>query len=376
MKNRSKVVIKTLNQEKLFNNLSKVLKIYNLKRLDSNKVEFEVDFVKYQKLKKFLKSNKIEILFSSHRGFLFLFKKLFSRGGVVSALIFSLILYSFQYFIVWDCYVNGIEEKYKNEILTYVKKECKGVFKWRINTKDLEMKVKNNFSSVSSISVAIIGQSVVININQKNIPDEMKDSFSPLISEYNGIITKINLIQGTLNCKVGDIVKSGDVIVYPYVIDSQGEKRNVQPKADIFADIWLKGESYHYDYRLKTERTGKKITLNYVLLNNLQIYKQSKIISFEDYQIEESKNCISKNLLLPMFLVKKTYYQIETKEIKESFEDVKDKIFQEAKQKALIFLQENEIILKENYTVKDAGGCHYVCYNATINRNIGGRNDS
>lgn len=370
MKNRTIVKIKGLNQERAINNLSKSVNIYNFKREESNLSEFEVEYKDRKKIEKLVNEEGLEIISISHYGIKDKLKKLARSYGIVLGLVLSIVVYLIQYLFVWKIEVRG-SENYR-EIQTFIEENLSSRLKYQIDTKNLEVEIKNNFDKVSSISIAIVGQSLIVNINPSLLPDEMKGEFDPIVASENGLIKDINLIQGTLNCKIGDIVQKGDVLVYPYIIDSQGEKRNVKPKADIFAEVWLNQSYKHYDYLIKKERTGRKVITSQVLLNNLVIYDQKNEVDFKEYEVEMSYQYLTKNLILPFRIKKEIYYEVEIIEVVEDFNTVKDKIIEDTRQKALIFLKENEIIINETYTIKEEGNCNIVNYIITVERNIGG----
>ena len=53
-KNKTIFKIKGLNQERSFNNISKTVSIYNIKKEDDGTSQFEVDYKDAKKTKKFL----------------------------------------------------------------------------------------------------------------------------------------------------------------------------------------------------------------------------------------------------------------------------------------------------------------------------------
>ena len=371
MRTRSKITIKGLNQEKILNNLSKKIKIYNFRKSDDNQSEFEVDLKNKKKTKHILEQNNIKILSIIDSGILSNVKKILTSAGILCGLILGIIVYCLQYFFVWRVEVCGIENS--KEIQRFIEDNLSSKLKYNINLNDMEILVKNQFEDVSSISMAIVGQCLLVNINETLNPEEMKESpFDPLISINDGLITQINLIQGTLNCKVGDIIKKGDILVYPFVIDSQGERREVNPKAEIYADVWLSQSITHYDYYLKRERTGKKIVYSQVLLNDKIIYDNKKDVLFKEYEIEKSEEILTKNLVFPFILRKTIFYEVETFEVSKPFDEFKDEIIENTRLKTLQFLQKNEIIKKEVFSIKQGNNFNQVNYTITVNRNIGG----
>ena len=109
-----------------------------------------------------------------------------------------------------------------------------------------------------------------------------------------------------------------------------------------------------------------------VYLKKLLIYSQNSNHNFSQFDVEQEEIPLTYNLLLPLSLKKTVYYETETIEIKQEFCEAKDEIIASVREKALIFLEENEIIINENYTLREEGGCHEICYVITVNRNIGG----
>ncbi len=365
------VKVKGLNQERAINEIIKKIKIYNFSRLKHDESEFEVDYANHKTVSKMLNDAGLEVQTISHHGIFSFLKSILSSYGIITALILCCTFYFLQYNLILKTDVFGIDYKTGKEISKFVNSNIGTRVKNKINTNSIELLIKDNFEVVSSVSVAIIGQSLVININKAVKPEELEEG-KAIYSNFDGLITDINLVQGTLAVDVGDVVKKGDVLVHPYIIDSQGEQRDVIPKAEIFADVWLSEEISHYDYYIKTERTGNKIERYEVYLSSLLIYSNKKEVNFEEFQVEESRECISKNNILPFYRKKIVYYETKTFEVSEDFSTVKEKIIEKARENVLIFLQENEIIKNENFTIREGAGCHYVQYMITVNRNIGG----
>ena len=92
---------------------------------------------------------------------------------------------------------------------------------------------------------------------------------------------------------------------------------------------------------------------------------------FGALKTEEYIENLTHNLIIPFKLKKTIFYEVEIIEHIQPFEEVKDEKIEQARQKALIFLQENEIIINENYTIKEDIGCFVINYTITTNRNIG-----
>lgn len=366
--NRSHFKIKALNKEKILNNLSKDFLLFNIKQTDRY-IEFDSNKEDGEKIETILLKNNVKELSVKHKGFKL--KTLLKMWGVIVGLILGLCAYCFQYFFIFKIEVWGCENLSDKELIFFVENQLNSKFRYFINTKEIEIAVKNNFEKVSSVSIAIVGQSLIVSINEAVLPNEMEGEFSPIISQYDGLVTDINLVQGTCNVQVGDIVQKGDVLVYPYIYDADGEQMAVQPKAQIQADVWIKSEDVFYEYLIKEERTGRKIVCSEVSLFNLIIYSNTKENSFDNYESEVESYYLTKNNILPFIYAKYTFYETKTIEINRNFEEEKDEVIEKLRAKSLISLSENEIIKDEKCSINNAGGIYYLSYTITIEKDIG-----
>ena len=372
LKNFCLFEIKGLNQEKNLNKLLKHFNIFEYQRLRKDKANFKTSYFSGEKIKKELIGMGYEVLKFEKKGILNLFFNGIISYGLLCGLFIGLFLCFFQANFVRNVEVWGNEKIDQKEIITLVKEKIGSGFKANINTKQIENGVYSAFSNLSFVSVAIVGQTLVVNVKEEIIPEEMKGVFEPLISQVDGKITSIELVQGTLAVEKGKIIQIGDVLVYPYVINSSGEKLPVKPVAKIVADVWIDGEEIHNSVLEYACRTGRKITENEVYLGKLLIYKKSAEIIFQSYETEDETSLLSKNSILPLVLKTKTYYETEKNVIEESFQDVKEDVILKARGKALQKLDNCDIIKEENYTIRQAGNLTMVNYVFTVSKSIGG----
>ena len=370
IKNLSKVRIKGLNQERTISKIAKESNLYNLNRIEKSISEFEVKNSDLKKVRNQLQSQGFEVEILSNNGFSPFLKRFCGNLGVLIAIVLSFVTYILQFGIIWQVKVFGTEVLNNNEITSYISQNF-SKFKGEIDTKQVETSLKENFKRISSVSVSIQGQSMVININESFYPPEMEGNFSAIYSDVDCKIVDVDLIQGTLAVAKGDIVQKGDILVYPYIIDSQGEKRDVKPEASIKAEVWLIGEIEHSDSYYQTYRTGKVLECNVISLFGLNIYSNTPKCEFESFECEESQDYLSKNNVLPLVLHKKIYFETKTELIEKSFEEVKEQKLQEAKQKALIYFEDCDIIKNEDINIISLAGVTQVEYIITVERNIG-----
>lgn len=375
IKSRCKILIRTLNQERILNQLSQVINLYEIDRKEKNLTSFSCNFRDRKRVKKFLKDRRVEVLSVESQGVGRFLDKLSALCGVWVALCLCVLVFCIQYQFVLRVDVCGIELLEEKTVEKFVRRNT-SLAKSKINTKQLEVLLNNEFEQISFVSCAVKGQTLIINIKEKLMPDEMIGDFTPIIAQKDAKILKINLISGTLCVAVGDYVKKGDILVQPFIEDAAGEIKSVEAKAEIVGEVYNQGAVDHYETRLEVRRTGKVAEKHEISLFGLTIYTFVDEFDFKLYEVEMQQTNLAKNLILP-FVMKKTFiYEIEEVKIEESFEAVKNRLIEKAREKALKNCQECDIILYEFHTTRELAGVTIVNYCIVTEENIGGNNDS
>ncbi len=369
-KNETKFHIKTLNQEKLFNVIIKDFNITNVERLNEKEVCFSCSFSQHKKVEKLLKEKDIEILKIKHSGVLSNATKVWTSFGLIFAVIVVLIFFVVQSQFILQYQILGTDKLDKGEVVTYINSNFKRQ-KSKLKTRDVEVALLKEFDEISFVSCMIKGQTLVVNIKEKLLPDEKYGEFKPIVSTKNAKITKIDLISGTLKVKVGDVVKEGDVLVEPYTLDSSGELMKTAAKAVIYADVYNEGSVDHYDHFVEVYRTGRICEESVVTLFGLEIYRFETENIFERYETENSESDLSKNNFLPFKLKKTKYFELKERVVDSNFEDVKEEYVEKAREKALEKCSDCDKIIEEYYTLRHLSGVTIVNYCIITQEEIG-----
>lgn len=371
---RHKFEIKGLNQERFFNNLSKKYEIYDLDRVEKNRSFFSVKFMQANKVKKEILAAGFEILTESSSGILHHISKLLTSFGLIAGLAVVVLGYSIQSPFLQKIEVVGVQNT--QEIVKFVKGNLSTRRLSQIDTDLIERLIRENFEDTSFVSAAIIGQSLLINVKDAIVPPEMNSTFKPIVSEYDGIITGINLIQGTKKVEVGDIIQKGQVLVEGYVTNSEGEVFQLPPRAEIFMDVWIEETITHFDKQIVTSRTGKMIEKVCVTLFGHEFYSNNKQNTFDSFETETFTKPLIQNNILPFMVTTTRYFETITQTIETNFEDVQEQIIAEARANCLQKIEDCDIIANENYYILQGPGMTTVKYVITLNLCIKGENES
>ncbi len=360
-KNVTRFKISGLNQEKLLNEISKTCSLKGVDRLSKNETVFECSYFSHKKVEKILKNKNIEVLEKQHFGIVSKFKQMATSYGLVVAIILFSVFCVVQNQFIVQYEIVGTKNLSRTEIVEFIKNNFSHN-KYLIDTENVEIGLVETFDQISFASCIVKGQTVVVNIKEKLMPDEMLGNFLPIIANKDGKITKIELISGTAVVKVGDYVTKGSVLVEPYTIDTSGKLMEVEAKAKISAEVYNQDSVEHYENSVEILRTGKVVEHSEITLFGLSIYNLKPEMNFEYYETEVSHVNLIENIFLPFKMKKTVYYELEKRIISSNFEEVEQEFIEKARKKALEICKNCDTIKEEYYTIRHVAGVDIINY--------------
>ena len=134
-------------------------------------------------------------------------------------LIFLVILNNFSYFVKVDGCTTLDDEKISEYVEQNLKQ--KAYRKGEIDCSEIERRLRNEFDTISFVSVIKRGCYVVVDIKEKLTNTETDKNLAELSakSSCRGYVSSVEIYQGTAAVKVGDFVKVGsDLILHMFLI--------------------------------------------------------------------------------------------------------------------------------------------------------------
>ena len=366
----TRFTLRGLNQEKLLNIMAKQCQLFEIDRSKKNEISFLCPYAHHKKIKTILKDATLAEWQFQHFGPVTMLTNGKKYAGLFVGFAIFVLFYLVQSQFVIRCNVYGNKQVQQCEIVQFVESNFPKR-KSKINLEQMQFSLMKRFEQISFCSCIIKGQTLLVSIKEKVVPEEMIGNFAPIVAKYDGRITKIALVSGTVTVKVGDVVKRGDILVQPYTINSAGQKMEVEADAKIEADVYWQGSVDHYDKRIEVVRTGRVFENNQIMLWGLEIYKYEKSKTFEMYETEISINPLSKNIIFPFVLKKTKFYELKEVHIESNFEDVREEYVEKAKTKALEICESCDTIKEEFYTVRHLAGVTIVNYCIITQEEIG-----
>ena len=318
--------------------------IYDVDR-DKNSLSFSLTARDYVVLKS-IGFNNYSIETISHGGKSFLKRCFLSRIGLILGLIISLFSYVFLSNRVFYIQITGLNRIPLNEVMQSLNDI--GISRFSIKPKDtvfIEKYLEDNFD-FSLVSVVTKGNAVIINIKEEI---EANKDYIEITAEYDMVINEIEVFAGTTTLVSGDIVRLGDVIVFPFEYIGE-EKISVKPRAKIFATRYISESYTFYNEEIVKTRTGKSITLNCdYYMGNIRLFGSGNDNSFDDFEIESNKEILSQ-YFIPIEVSKVIAYELEEITVNRDFSREKDDIINNIKSSCMKGV-ETDKILGENVNI-------------------------
>ena len=349
--------------------------IWNLKRKDSVELNLNVRIKEFKEICKIAKKTGCKIKIKNKKGIPFLLHKYKKRKIFFILLILLVLIIGLSSCFVWNVEIkeeNGYElENIREDIEKAGLKS--GVFKGKINTKEIINKIRLERKDIAWMGIELKGTNAIVKLvksdEKPDIIDE--DEYCNIISNKEGIITKISVQNGTANVKVGDTVSIGDILVNGWMEGKFTGIRYVHSLAEIEAKVWYT-ESVKIPYNVtETKYTGNEEEKYGIKFNNFQINFTKKYSKFKIYDTIETENKIKlfSDFYLPISIVKTIYKEQEKIEKTYSVEEAKNIGIKQLEEKLDEKIEnKNNIVNKNINTYEQADGVLvYVTYEVLEN---------
>jgi len=314
--------------------IHKNIHIWDLKH-SGTYVIMKVSLKGFKKLKPYAKKTKCRIRIIEKCGYPFFIYKYRKRYlfifGILSFIIAMYVLSSF----IWLIEISGNDRIDSDTILSFCEDNGfkTGSFKYNIDTKELEKKIKNNFPDLSWISISIKGTKASIKVTETLPKLEIIDYSQPcdIIAKCDGLITSIYVNKGTPLVKAKDVVEKGTVLVSGKLTLKEGEnpvgEEFVHSQANIKAKIFHEIKfSVPFEYTTKKYTQNIKNTYEIIIFGKkIDLNIKKNYISFNNYDRIISRKQLSagRDFVLPIIIIKNTYKEYEFENKKRSYDEAK-----------------------------------------------------
>lgn len=304
--------------------------IWNLKRDKNVKLELNVGIKDLKRVAKIVKKTKCKMRITKKKGLPFLFNRYKKRKLFFAFLIVIIIILAISSNFIWNIQIveedkDTMENLYQDVIdsgLTI------GTMKSKINTKDIINKVRLKRDDIAWMGIELKGTNAIVKVVKATAkPDIIDDEdYCNIVSDKQGIITKISAQNGTIAVKVGDTVNVSTTLINGWMEGKYTGIRYVHAKGEIQAKVWhTKSKKIPYNFTERTE-TGKIENKYKIKINNFEINLSKRLSKFEIYDtiVMENKFKIFSDFYLPISLIKTTNKEVKEEQKKYEIEEAKN----------------------------------------------------
>ncbi|MCL1945386.1 MAG: sporulation protein YqfD [Firmicutes bacterium] len=250
-------------------------------------------------------------------------------GALVGAIVFVTVLILSNNF-VWRVNILGLETVPLNTVQNILQDKGirPGVWASSIDRDDIKQQILQ-LDNVVDASIFVVGTTLNVTVfeNFEIIPPDPEHNTS-IYSNYDGIITRVVVTEGTATVKPGDIVVKGAELVSPYIYNTNGEiLATVKPQARVYGTVSFSDSRFFTETQIEMVRTG-----NQKMFNDLNIFGWQLSRKFNPYSFFETQTNTSYlfgNSLLPIKVDNITYFELERQEKKVDINEHRDMLVQQ-----------------------------------------------
>lgn len=191
--------------------ISKKILMWNLKRKKSSFLYVNIGMRDFKRIREIAKITKCKVKIEAKKGFPFILHRYKKRKiFIIALLIVIMFIFTISNFI-WNIEIKGNDKIQTSEIISSLNSNGlkTGILKYKINTKQIISNIRLERDDIAWIGIKIHGTNAIVEIVEADKKPEIIDEqdYCNIISDKEGIITKINAANGTALVKEGDIVK-------------------------------------------------------------------------------------------------------------------------------------------------------------------------
>ena len=245
--------------------------------------------------------------------------------------------------------LHGVDENKQAQILQIVENEGVkiGKYKGKVDLQGLINKIRLEREDVAWVGMEIKGTNLIIKIAEADEKPEIIDEneYCNIVATKDGIIAKVEALNGTPAVNVNDTVKKGDVLIKGWIEGKFTDNRFVHAEGQVMAKVWYSDKEkvyYNQNYENQTGAKERKYSVN---VNNFKINFFKTLSKFEKYDTIRTvkKLKITSNFYLPIEIVVNENFEKQQKQMQYTKEQAKEIGINDLKNKL-----ESQISNKEN----------------------------
>ena len=334
---------------------------WNLKKGKDSNIFLNIGIKELKEVVKFAKKTKCKIKIRNKKGLPFIINKYRKRKVFIISLVLIILGIWASSNFIWNIDIDS-ETEIPNIMQDLEEAGLKtGILKTKIDTKDIINKINIKREDLAWMGIELKGTNAIVKIVKATEKPEIipKDKNSNIVSNKQGVVTKINAQNGTAQVKPGDVVTEGTVLIGGWMEGKYTGIRYVHAEGEVEAKVWYTKKITIKYNTTETRETGEFENKFKIKFNKFEIFLNKRVSKFKIYDtIEtEKKFKLFSNLYLPISIVKITNKELENIEKNYSVEEAKNLGIQELQEQLDSEIQDKQKIVDKNintYEKEDA----------------------
>ena len=248
---------------------------WNIKKQRDSSVLLNIGVKELKKVVKFAKKTKCRIKIKNKKGFPFILNRYKKRKAFVGALLVIILAIVISSNFIWNIEIKSEDgntiDNIEQDVLDAGLKI--GMLKAKLNSKEIVNKIRLKREDIAWVGIELKGTNAIVKVvkaTQK--PEIIQDNeYTNIVSDKEGVITKINAQKGTAQVKVGDTVTQGSILIGGWMEGKYTGIRYVHAEGEVEAKVWYtksKTIKYNATETLETGNVEKKYSIKF---NNFEI---------------------------------------------------------------------------------------------------------
>ncbi len=296
------------------------------------------------------------------------FKKSFLKLGLLIGVAFGIMLNVLGYFFVWDIKFYG-DKSLQSEIEKILGENGIGVGtpKFGLKAEEIENILRENLADISLANVSFRGTTMLVSYTKRTSAKEFETAKENILAKNDGVIASISVLSGQALVKPGDFVKRGQILIQGGQ-DENGQ--NIEAKGQVFAYIWKSATIEFPLEKIVWARTDNFVLKKTISLFGKTVFEHSDIVPFEKFEEESETKNLCPSGAIPLKVTFTKIFELEKKSITQNFEEMKDKLFSQAKLVASEQVIAGENVLEEKTETNFVSNIWFVTHYIKIKEKI------
>lgn len=294
-----------------------------------------------------------------------LLKKLLKNAPYIVAVVICGILIATSMFFVFDTKVVAQNDVYAKKVEMLLRENNIGVTiipKSKVDLRQIENLIVSNIEEVSFATCYLNGYSLVVQVVATEIPKQNEEK-GDLQSNFDAIVTRVIVRNGTSEVQPGQSVKAGDCLIGGYHIadntpsdgEESGERIEVVADGEVYGRVYTHKRFVIPKQAYNFVKTGKSKIVRELGFGKLTVVSGKKV-PYEFFEKQTSE--IKLFGILPLRVTTYEYFELKKVQIEQNayIENLKNKF--ESEFVASLNLEAK--LLSKNYDIKEVDGIKYL----------------